>query len=102
VKSTVAISTSDCPFFWHGWQHFDEKRYPNFRKWPFQPLIGDLTPYFCPEMSSFSHDTAADSSEDGLGQAEMKGRPVFRIGLNSAHLYFTSAGMAGEGYPYRR
>lgn len=66
MKSTEAISASDYPFFWKGWQHFDEKRQPNFRERLFQPLIGDLVPIYCQEMSTFSNDAGRDIFKDGL------------------------------------
>jgi hypothetical protein len=58
---TEVISASDSPFMEHGRQHFDEKRHPDFRGLPFQPLIGDLIPFNGPEMSTFSNDTMRDT-----------------------------------------
>ena len=48
-------------------QLFDEKRLPNFQERLFQPLIGDLMPFGCPEITTFSNNTGRDFFENGLG-----------------------------------
>jgi hypothetical protein len=64
--STEVISASDYPFRKPGWQHFDEKRPPHFKKPPFQTRIDDLICRACPEKSLFSNDTAKDIWKDVL------------------------------------
>jgi hypothetical protein len=68
-----AISASDYPFLGSGRQHFDEKRHPDFRKRPFQPLIGDLTPCNYPEISTFRNDAGLDIFKDGLQAVRKRG-----------------------------
>jgi hypothetical protein len=67
MMSTEPISASDYPFRKSGWQHFNEKRPPNFKKRLFQTLIDNLICLTCPEMSLFSNDTAKEIRKDVLG-----------------------------------
>lgn len=67
IMSKEPISVSDYPFRESGWQHFDEKRPPRFKKRPFQTLIDDLICRACLEKSLFSNDTAKDIRKDVLG-----------------------------------
>jgi hypothetical protein len=67
LNPTEVIFASDYLFRKSGWQHFDEKRQPNFKKRPFQTLIDDLICRECPKKSLFSNDTTKDIRKDVLG-----------------------------------
>jgi len=73
VQSTEPVLVSDYPFFWPAWPQFDEKRQPDFQELPFLPLIGDLTLFPCPEMTTFSNDTGRDILPDGLEAVRERG-----------------------------
>jgi hypothetical protein len=55
MHSTEAEMASDYPFFRAVRQLFGKKRHPGSGNRPFHPLIGDLAPFACPEMTTFGN-----------------------------------------------
>jgi hypothetical protein len=85
MHSTGAILTSDEPFFRVNRQHFGKKRQTSFGNRPFQPPIGSLVPFACPEMTLFSNDTGAFPGNGVLGddpRDSVKEKPWERLRLS--------------------
>jgi hypothetical protein len=85
MHPTGAILASDYPYFGVDRQHFGKKRLPNSGNRPFQPPIGSMALFTCPEMTLFSNDAGTFSGNNVLGddpRGSVKEKPWQRFRLS--------------------